>query len=208
MNLALNDIVDLTLYCSISNQASINRFFWQVTAVGGTPATVQDAANELDAFYAPLYKAILANTALYNGVTAQVVFPLPIMVRAIADANSGFGTAGLDVCPKQVAPLVAYYTALAGPGFRGRTYLPFPATADITTLGEMAAGYRTNANVIAASRAADFAISVGGRTATLKPGLWRRSGNIFTPIILAFTRGKVATQKRRGDYGRANSSPV
>lgn len=208
MNLQLGEILTHSIFCSIGNQVSVNRFYWQVSLVGGSPATYDDAASQLDLFYAPLYKAVLANTAYYNGTVVQRVWPLPVLVRSIDDGHGGFGTAGANACPKQSAPIISYYTAFAGPGGRGRTYLPFPSTTDITTLGEMTAGYKTNATVIAASRSAVFALSDAGRTAELTPGLWRRTGNVFTTIDLAFIRSKVATQKRRGDYGRANLSPV
>lgn len=206
--LPFDSVVQVNVWTSLSNQAAVNRIFYNVTVVGASPATDQDVADALDVTCAGLYPAVMADSAYYNGVTAQVVNPLPLMLRAFSDSHGAAGTGGALCCPKQTCGLIRLITALAGPGFRGRSYLPWIPAQRVSALGEVDATYKTAADDIADLYTTDVLISTGGRTATLKPILWRRAGNLRTNIINSFTLGKVATQRRRGDYGRPNTPPV
>jgi hypothetical protein len=98
------------------------------------------------------------------------------------------GTTGL---PQQCAEVITMRTALAGPSFRGRMYLP-PVT--ITALG--AGGILVTANVTtilnAYANAFIALIADGG-----SPGVWSDTHKTFTPITQVEVDNIIDTQRRR-----------
>jgi len=206
--MVLNDILRTTMWCTDNAQAAATTWHWQVTAVGAPPATDQDLGDTLDSSIAAAMKTILSNNASYRGIVTQKIWPVPVAVDVISVANAGSGTSGATALPKQVSGITSWYTALGGRSQRGRSYWPFPATSSDTGDGIPTGGYVTAIAAIASVIRPLTAIAVGGRTATIQFGIYHRASHTLTPITVAQSRTRWATQRRRGDYGRSNSAPI
>lgn len=208
LNLAINDIVQMQYVTSDSDQASYCTVHYKVTGVGVSIATLQDFVTSFSTLVAPKIKPMLSNTAFFAGIMGQVISPLPLMARATTDGDSGAGTGGAIGQPRQVSGLIRFQTELAGPGFRGRNYLPFPPAAANQLYGAPTNAYIAFALVLSEALRNFITVTQGGRTATVQFGLFRRAGSIFTPIISTSAASDWATQKRRGTFGRPNLSPI
>jgi hypothetical protein len=206
--LAINDVVQLQVVCADGSQAAFNTYHYQVTGVGVAVATLEDMIINFSALVAPKYKVMLYNGATYDGIIGQVISPLPLLARVLYDADGGVGTAGAIGLPKQTSGLIRFQTNFAGPGFRGRAYIPFPSATSNQADGVPTNAYNANGLVLADALKNFIAVSNGGRTATVQMGLFRRAGSIFTPIVSDGAAANWATQKRRGDFGRPNLAPL
>jgi hypothetical protein len=99
-------------------------------------------------------------------------------------------------------------TAYAGRAYRGRIYVPFPTTAYFGPLGEMATAYVT-AQIAYANAISGFnTATVSGRTATFNLIIWHRGPRNFTYVASSFIHAMIATQRRRGDYGKSRQPPI
>jgi len=205
--LVVNDIVKAQLWSHDEEQAAVNTFYYKVTAVGGLIATLEDFAANFSSFVSTEYVALLNQQAIFDGVLAQVVFPLPLMVHVVNTSDAGPGTGGINGAARQVAGLVQWGTPLAGPGGRGRTYLPFTSTIDSETFGKPTGAYITSASQFATKVSTFTSVSTGGRTATVAFGIKKRNAGVITLVTTGGISSKWATQKKRGSFGRPNSSP-
>ncbi len=207
--LALNDIVELRVGASQTNQAAFNVTHWRVSAFTGGSALDVAFATAMEALLAPPYKAAMTTIAKFEGVRAQVVWPRPLPVAVISKALTGLGTAGANAMPAQVSGLITLRTNMAGPGGRGRLYIPFPDMSgnDGVTNAPDLAVYIPLLDNIGAAIATPLTVGVLGNTATLEPGLWNRTTHVFTPLTNVTSVHLWATQRRRGDEGRPNLVP-
>jgi hypothetical protein len=211
--------VKVRLWCrdSAEQQASVNTWYYLVTAVGSTPATDQDAANQLDTFLAPLMKALLSTTAEYRGIQVQILNSVPpfaaFLQSASANSNAGPGTVAGGALPTQTAGLLSFQTNLAGRAFRGRFYIPFPGVNDSGAGGSPTAAYGVKqANLLAVIDSTAVIVS-GGSSATLTRVLLHKKNKAGgtpapTPVTAASFSANWATQRKRGNFGRRNTSPV
>ncbi len=216
----VGDYVRIRTYCFFALQAqlSINDLTYVVGAVGSTPATDQDAADQFDATVAPLYKPLMPLTGEYRGVTVGIlraIVPYPAKyIPASANANAGAGTAAGAPLPGQVSGLISYFSPRPGPAGRGRSYVGFPAIVHDTGAGNPTAAYMTLLDNLAAVTAVGIAVvTLGGATATLVRAIIHQTNKFDItpppdPVTGFVSRGKWATQRRRGDFGRLNSPPV
>lgn len=206
--LAINDVIRAQIICADNEQASFNTVHYQVTGVGVSTATLEDFCGNWSALVAPKVKPLIWNGASFNGVIGQVISPLPLMARFLEDADSGVGTAGAIGAPRQATGLIRFQTDFAGPGFRGRNYLPFVSTTSVQSYGTATNLYVANALVLSEAMRTFTAVSNAGRTATVRLGLFKRAGSVFTPVVSTSASPDFATQKRRGTFGRANNPPL
>jgi hypothetical protein len=190
-------------------QASANTVFYRVVSVGAPNSNDQDFASEMDTLLAPLVKPLINNNATYRGVQGQIVWPLPVIGDVTSVAGSGVGTGGATAAPRQVSGLISWYTQLAGRAQRGRLFVPFPSTAFITgTVGDPTAGYITALNALRVGLTGKTTLTTGGRTATIAMIIYHRKTHNSDDVFSSFARSTWATQRRRGDRGRANVPPI
>lgn len=201
-------VVRVSAWCVESGQAAVNTFFYFVVTVGGTPATDQDVIDVWGTNVAGTLRALINNLATYQGVQGQIVTPPPLRADVVSLVNAGAGTAGTPALPRQVSGLISWYTALAGRSQRGRTYVPFPAVADDFGDGTPTAAYKTRLDAYSTAVNGVTTISLGGRTATVAQRIFHRATTLSDTIVTKLSRQQWATQRRRGAYGRPNSSPV
>jgi hypothetical protein len=196
-----------------SDQAAVTTHHFKVTSETALGCTLQEAANEFDSRLAVDYKAILSDQATYRGVQAYVN-QLPLPAPAVAAFSSGIGTGGAIGNATQVCGITSWLTDFAGPGFRGRSYWPFPATSADSVNPTPNPTYLASLATLVTQMTG--AITITGSAGSSTMFLWLRQGKNKAGIVQPgqFITGNVnqpkwATQKRRGlGYGRANASPI
>lgn len=209
--LAFGDIVQARLYCRVSEQVTVTTHNWLVDDFGPT-STDRDAANTVDAALSTPLLNLLSGNATYLGTCCQIINRPPLGVHQCDTGGAGTGNAGAISLPRQTAGLISWNTGMAGPGGRGRTYMPFPAAADNETDGTPTASYLTRLNLYAQAVLLIGDFNGGGRIAGVSAVLLRRrsppSTSLTVPLAGYELNDKWATQKRRGSFGRPNSSPI
>lgn len=199
------DIWQVIFHNGLVDQVGLNVRHYRTNSETGTGATQVEIATALSPLFAPLYKALMTNTASFLGVTAQKIRPVPVQMRGSFGGDGGAGTAGVDPIPRQVAGLISHKTEFAGPGFRGRSYVPFPDENDNTLQGLPTAGYITRLAALATEMSDQQVIVGAAGTTTIDPVVFRRVQNTFSFIVdPSVASGRWATQRRRGSFGRLN----
>jgi hypothetical protein len=204
-NIVTGDVAACKIACMAADQLGINDFAWQFTATSGT-VTYEDLVTNFNATIGPLYEIILPSTALYYGLSIQRVLPTKSQPITLADPSAG--TAMGDLNPRQCAGIIAKKGTLADRPGRGRIYVPFLADSQTGDTGHLNTLGKTNLDAIGTQLFVPQSIDFGGGNVL---GIVPVIRNFLTPffnVITTFqTRLKIATQKRRGDYGRPNSAP-
>jgi len=207
-NLAGGQILEFRVWTNEAEQAAVNTYHYKVVTVTGTVTDV-DAAIDFDAVMAPLYKPLMQNLSNYRGTQARIISLVPLPIAVTTSLNAGVGTAGATGLPRQCAGLISWQTALAGPGHRGRTYLPFPSSFSDTGDGQPGLTYQNDLeNLANALEGFGPITSGGGGSADVQLVLKVKAPVSPIPITDHVIRDHWATQRRRGSFGRANVSPV
>jgi hypothetical protein len=205
--LAVGYIMAVRPYCTADEQVSINNFHYLVTAVGASPATDQDVIDQFDALIATNLKATMSSATFYHGTQGQIIAPGPAHVDVVQTLGTGPGSSGAATLPRQATGLTSWYTGLTGRKNRGRTYWPFPSAAYDTGDGKPLPAWTTLIGTLSNQILGLTAIANGGRSATIKLGIYHRQTQSTTDVINYIARGAWATQRRRGSYGRPNTPP-
>jgi hypothetical protein len=208
--LVTGDVWQLKVYTYQGNQLGLNVLFYRLGISTGSPT----AENQIQSIYTQIGAVLLPlleNTAIYYGLglTRWMVRPTP---SAIYYQNGGAaGAAGAGPLPGQTTGMITKLTGLGGRANRGRVYVPFPARASATGSPLIpTVGYVTALAAYAGVILTNLTTTDGGLNGqTWLPVL--KHGNAFPPSVTlingATPRQKWATQRRRGDYGRANQIP-
>ena len=212
----VNDILEVRVVCFQQDQVGINVYHHKVTAVLGAGLSQGQLAQSIDGILAPLYKAAICNLATYRGIAVQKLRPVPRPPAEFTIGNTAVGTGGATLMPRQTCGLIACFTNLAGPRYRGRAYIPFPSAQFQTASADAPTpAYIALLNPIASNVYQSVTYFSGVNQVTLKPVLFNRAivaprppqPETTTDIVNAAVRPLWATQRRRGDYGRTNFSP-
>lgn len=211
------DIVKVQAVSVQGVQTALNDVFFRVDNHIGGGATDTEIAAYLETNLAPLYKAILTDNASWYGLLVQKVWPLPLFAHVVNRAHTGVGTAGTSSLPGEVSSVVAAKTPLAGRAFQGRIFLPFLDANDTAGNGTLTTtSYQTRAGLVASALYIPQTIVGGAGTTHMLPVIFHRAPNKSgtttansTTDISSFTvESLLATQRRRGARGRANTPPV
>jgi hypothetical protein len=205
----LGERILVRMWTSILGQAAVNSFSYKVTALTGTVSDLT-VATAFDVIFGAIpdgIKPMMGNAAFYNGVQLYLVDRVPMPLPIHASTHAGFGTGGIDLMAPQATGITSWYSAFTGPKNRGRTYWPFPALP----FGDVN-GVPTNAYLLAMEQLAGLispivTIGAGANTADLQHVIHQRSPAGNVDIASHTNQRKWATQKKRGNYGRSNTSP-
>lgn len=212
----IGDVLEVRNVClnSFHDQIGVNVLHYRVIAQGSFTPTLAEIATNLRGDFEPLYQLTLANEARYSGVGVKNMAPVATEEH-VASVAGVFGTSGLNEMPSQVSYLVGIKTGFAGPGHRGRIYVPFPSTTLVDSQGNMNAAGITAIQLWAAGMPLTKTIVSGVNSVTIQLCILRRvqGGLPLVPpqsdlAVSVHPRFKFATQRRRGDYGRINPLPV
>lgn len=207
ISLAVADVVQVRIVSGFQQQIGVNVLTYVCTAVTGGSKTYGDAALRISTLIATAYKALLTNLATYRGVGCRKIFPNPKSIEYPDVSLAGAGVAGAGGLPKQISGLIRKGTDRPGEKGRGRIYIPFPAAADNTSSQLPSASYTTRLNALGSILISNVVVGTAPDTATLKPVIWDRSLFQSTDIWSLYGQAYWATQRRRGDYGKANNFP-
>ncbi len=209
--LATNQILQFRIFCRNAdrNQISVNVINYNVQNVVGANVTDQDAVTFLDTLYHTPMKQMMPVTCQYYGTSAQVVFPRPPGVPVTSIARQGPGTVLGEQLPSQTAGLIALTTAIAGPKYRGRMYVPFPGEDDNTVNGLPSALYIAKLSTLGVLRTTVETVPNGAASGTveLHPIIWHREDDTRDLIIGHRERPAFATIRRRGELRRGDVPP-
>lgn len=204
------DLLEVNVYCLQTNQISINRLHYTVTALTTPGVSVADCLPEIDTAIHAAYKDVLSSAAKYAGLSGRIVYP--VLRKSTYDynkTNAGDGTQGFNLMPRQVCGMFTKVSGVPGRKGRGRLYVPFPSTDAQAATGDFpTAGYMVNLGVLAAISFSLINVGVGASTCVLKPTLYHvadPSQSVFW--VGATARRKWATHRSRGDYGKPNILP-
>lgn len=215
-NIAIGSFYKQRMFAYQGTQEAVNTTYFQVTNIGaGGPVTEAELVAELQSLMSTLYVPAMCSNAQYVGtdiqnVTGGAPFPLQIAGPAINEN----GTAAPPALPAQVSGVVGLVTALTGPAHRGRLYIPFPSSVAVAAVPTPSptAAYEALLAAIADQITGTVVVVVGAVNVTLEYqlGRWGHLSRTYTfqPTIGLRSTGKFGTQKRRGNYGRPNVTPV
>lgn len=208
LNLSANDRLEVRFHCQDVEQGSINTIFYRVVAVTGA-VTDLDAAALFDAAIGSNIPPFINTEASYLGCTVRIAnrLPLPIAQRSTGAADDGQAS-GLPL-PRQSCGLISFRTAVAGPGGRGRWFMPFPAASSNAAQGKPSGGYAASLATFGLLLKNTIAIPalVGGGSADIAFVLWSRKHATMRAIEDIQASPIWATQRKRGAFGKPNTSP-
>lgn len=202
----VNDILKCQVWCADSEQASVNTTYYRVLTIVGSPTTA-NVAVAFDTVMAAAYIPLLNNLSGYLGIQVGNVTQVPLQSPS-GISNPNVGTGGAIAAPRQSAPMIKFVTGFAGPKGRGRIYIPFMSTSGLTGNGILTSTYQSDLTDLKTAMSTFTSFSDGGNSGTLEQVLYHRATKLGTRITEWSFVDKVATQKRRGAYGRPNNSPV
>lgn len=212
-SLAVNDILSVRAWNSCAEQAAVNTYNFQVVSVTGGAITDQDFADTIEPVMATFYKGYMASSASFDGVQVYIVFRAGPLPRPVSNTlNAGASGGGPNSVPRNTAAIMKYSGVFRGPSLQGRVYLPFVTTAAVTVIGDQSASLVTQINAFATQLKTPIIVTIGANSATLVWGILHRHPKPAPPtinqIIEAASNGKFGQMHKRGDYGRANQSPI
>jgi len=206
---AVNDALECRIFCQAQAQASLNVLHYVVVGTGGAGLTLAQAAAPMALTFGALYKVWMPPTADFSGITLQnLTFPMSSSV--VDTASAGPGTTGTELAPRQVSGLIHLRSELAGPRHRGRKYVGFMSSTYLTATGELSVAGGTALGNVGATFGPIKNTLVGADSLAMR--LIVRHPRLagpppveqFTVVTQVLGSNLLATQKRRGDYGRTN----
>jgi hypothetical protein len=213
--IGIGDLLSGRFWSVLNEQAAVNTMNFACTAKTGAGGTDQDLVNFLDFSYTLFFRALYPSTVEYRGCQVYFLKRLGTMTAAapvVSITGAGVGTATGSPMPRNACAILKYSTGLRGPANRGRLYLPFIATEYQDTNGEPTAAFDILLNSFASGAVIPITVGSGGNTSTLVWSLLHKvKGSVPVdrgPITTAQAAGKYGQLHRRGDYGRANKSPI
>jgi len=202
---AVGNVLKVRIFCHQLSQISVNVQYWNVTIASGDPE-MDGLAAEISNTWSDDYRACMANTATFLGVALSRIIPTPATVEYLSQEGTGAGTASGFPMPAQVCGMISVSNDTAGPKYRARNYIPFPAAVFSSGDETPSAAYLALLdNLVAKSLLQEHVW--GGNVATLERRLYPGATAPNEMAAYAKFRDKWATQKRRGDYGQPNVSP-
>ena len=205
--IAAGKVYQTRFFCQEVGQVAINVMNWLcITTTGGSAFPI-DFANNLKTGMNTLFPPILNNNAYFRGVGCQQS-QAPKDAEVYAAAGPTVGTGGATPLPKQCAGLSSLYDGFAGRKHRGRVYWPFASTTLNTVDGIPSTAYMTALAAIKTALTSAIVVTGTGGTATLVLAIFHRLTQTADEVTTWTNRQTWATQRKRGDYGRLNVSPV
>lgn len=202
-----NSIWQVVFYCTLGVQTALNVRHYRVQSISGAGSDVTNFQGALNSTWADAYKAWLGTDSTFYGLGVRMLLPTKT-IEFFSSAAQGPGLAGVNDEGAQVAGCLTLNTGFAGRRFRGRIYPPFPGH-DITLppFGLTGGGVTALTNL---GDAAMTTLPFGGLTdnVDMQPILMDNLKTVSRGAIISYRpNNKLATQRRRGAYGRPNPPP-
>jgi len=199
------DMVQLTVFTAYKNQVGLNRFFYQVSATPGATADAQVMADAIVPAIQLDYAACMSMHAAFHGVKLETAMAGPAYEPVYSSEVEDGAIVG-DPLPGQCTGITTWRTELAGARHRGRTYWPFPAEEQNIVTSVPSAAYLTNVENLSL-KMRSFNITADAVEWVFVLHIWSSVDAVYREVTAHTVRPKWATQRRRGDFGRANVLP-
>jgi hypothetical protein len=206
--LQAGDILEFKIWTTDSEQASVNTFHYLVDTVGTPAGTDADFNTGLESLVAATWKTLINNNATFKGTTTQIINRIPKPVYVTETGSAGVGSAGAIAGPRQAAGLISLKTNYAGSRYRGRSYIPFPSSTDMSGNGVPGSAYTTKLTTLNGILLAWVTVTTGGRSADFDLVVYSKKFSTTALVLTILARTAWATIKKRGTYGRPNTSPI
>jgi hypothetical protein len=206
MPVALNvgDVLTSRAQCRLENQIGVNVRWWRVTTIVSGAPTLEGVADDMSTIFAPLYKQWLGTSAEFESWMMQRQ-SIPFSVAYITSADAGPGTAGLSGVPAQVSGCLTLLTNFGGRRNRGRSYIPFPGNNMVDPPYGLSGAGVTALAALGTDYSSPQTVGSAGNQAQLQPAIYAFPPITLRDDIVTFrANDKLATQRRRGAYGRPN----
>lgn len=214
----MSNMFDNTMYSiehiivSGGQTAVLRRYVRSGVVTGPGPLADQDVANAIADQYAPLYQPLIWNSAEYRGVLftrASGALPMTIPTIGVPTAAAP-GTGGTTAMSKQTAGLISLKTESQGKKHRGRQYVPFPSASANTGTGIPTLLYLADLTSLGVElrTARVYSNPALTETVTLAPVIWKKGALTWSIVTSMVVKRGWATQRKRGDFGRLNASPI
>jgi len=203
---ATGDLIEASMVCKVSDQYTFNVLHYVVSSVSAPSVSDVAIAADVEGLFAPLYKAMLADTAEWYGLKLQVIKPTRYDF-IVSDALKGVGDLAGEQLPPQIAGLVSLKTGFASKSKRGRIYLPASSEAENDATGRPTGAYIGQAEDIASAYVAGMVVSTGGGSASLNPVIYSRKLAAVFAITDSDVHDSWATIRTRSNIGRLDAPP-
>jgi hypothetical protein len=204
----VGDFLQIRVNCQAASQLSQNVLHYRVASTGGGGHTLQQLADGFRAQIDNQYRAWMPATATFNGCTVQNLSP-PRTNPFQSVAAAAAGTSAGDLAPRQASGLISTRTALGGRANHGRIYVGFLSSTFVDADGELDAGGLAVLVGVAGALGPTVTITTGPLSDQLQlvvrhPDAGAPPTPQGTDIVAIQAQLLIATQRRRGDYGRQN----
>jgi len=211
-NVMLGDVIHVQIISLMQAQLAITTINYVNVAQTGD-ITDQEIADDLSTLFSISFKPLLNENASYRGVRVQKRGSSGALTQPVYGINGqGQGGVAGDPLPKQTAGVISRKTERSGRQYQGRVYVPFPSEAsNEATQGRPTAAYMA----LLATFATDLhnshnPVGASGNCELQQSAFPQGFNSILAawPYITATPRPYWGTQRRRGDFGPQNVSPI
>jgi len=213
--IGVGDILAARAWMALDEQGAVNTYNFVCGSRTGAGGSDQDLATSLDTLFAAFYRPLISARTEYRGTQIYFLKRLGLLTAAApvtSTASGGLGTASSYPLPRTATAVVKYNTGLRGPRNRGRVFLPFVTADFIANNGRPTTAFDVLVNSFLSTMLAPITVGSGGNTSTLTWNLLHKvKGAVPTDrgiIINAESADKFGQMHKRGDYGKANASPI
>lgn len=209
------DIIQVRAVCFTITQIALNVTHWRVVSTAGAGQTLLQIAAKISTDVSAAYKALMNPNASFRGIGCTNLTGVRTVEEAyVADAGPG-SIAGFALVPHQVTALISFRTGSAGRHFQGRIYPGFLSSSYVGAEGELTVGGRTAVETLRVGYGLVKTVALGGDQATIQLVLLHRPtpsrpippNSQSTDVTSSLRSEGLATQRRRGDFGKTNQPP-
>lgn len=207
-NAALGDIFVTVHRAQNGSQAGEFTCGWYVGAITGAAGPYTDIITDIDTIFESQFQSAWSDSIALMPSKLYVLDPATGLASQGAEATNGIthGTSTIGTIPGQVALVIKKNTGKLGRSMRGRCFHPFINKNWVLFSGEFDPSVvASTVNRYNTLFVQGTTTSTGGTT-TYAPCIIHRKPLPLRidPITLFSSDGLLGTQKRRGDFGRAN----
>jgi hypothetical protein len=199
------DVCVLKVACMAVDQLALNDYGFGLTTIVGTP-TYEDLVTLLNTTIPTSYLSGMPSTAQYYGISLQRI--LPTKSQPITLADPAVGTAMGNLEPRQACGIISKKGTIPGRAGRGRVYVGFLADSITSSDGHLNAAGKLVLDAIGTELLTiQTRVPSVGTSVKMVPLIMNRLTPFYNYITTFQSRMRIATQKRRGDYGKQNTPP-
>ena len=200
-------VIETVVIIGLEDQEGLNVRHWKVSSVQGSGANLSTIADRVSELVQPEYANLTNTVTQFYGCTAQQIQPY-IPFKFLSIAHQAMGLKVGAHAAKQLSGLIRLATSAPGKGNHGRCYVPFPYAAFSTDGNFVIADYLLHLRNLAGHYSTPIQVGVAvGDGLVLQPQLWHRKTKTSTLIAVGTASNLIATQRRRGDFGKSNYVP-